>query len=595
MTTAVEVISQNEMFYDRICGDPKTIYIIKGNCILNGNVTIANGSVLKFEFDSSDKLNPTRGFISGNGTISGNQIIIEAPKGIQIFGDNINIQGVANDEISAHWFGAKGDGTTNDSNAIQKALNCSDSAFVVLENLTYKTENTIVIANKKRLCCKGTILSSADVAINLIGLDVQIDIRELKRNGVKSSSGANEYSGTGVLFSGNVWNSKISIDNILYFNIALELAPTNSATTVKYIGIQYCKISWIYIRANYGIYFDMVSKMDYVNDTEIHTWINENQFNGGRLNCNFGIFTKKADTNLVANANHKRVGVINGNVFNSIGFEGDVVKEGDPIEPSHFLCKAITLSNASHNNFNDIRLSEGYVDFNTTPPNHWIELDRCSYLNFSFKSQIPYKAISAQKCNNIKIEAQICDSGFGYISNFDCLHIINSNPTFSPLNSTDSDFSQTHMLATRNIVPSQEFNRFYVGSNASQESHVIENLNLEDLYKVQIGEFNTFSDKCYISVQDYSTLNISMSNILNQLSFKLPLLMICNISTGSQLRLNTTTKRCIISQSGLYHLRPTYNENIFEICAYSYDPTTNTPLTSVLDILSYSDFIPDIE
>ena len=28
MTTAVEVISQNEIFNNRICGDPKTIYII---------------------------------------------------------------------------------------------------------------------------------------------------------------------------------------------------------------------------------------------------------------------------------------------------------------------------------------------------------------------------------------------------------------------------------------------------------------------------------------------------------------------------------------------------------------------------------------
>ena len=590
MTTAVEVISQNDIFNNRICGDPKTIYIIKGNCILNGNVSIPNESVLKFEFDSSDVLNPTRGFISGNGTISGNRIIIEAPKGIQIFGDDIDIQGVANDEISAHWFGAKGDGSTNDSNAIQKALNSSNSAFVVLENLTYKTEHSIVITDKKRLCCKGTISSSANIAIELKGLDVEIDIRELKRHNGYYSMDSDDYAGTGVLFSGNVWNSKISIDNILYFNKALELAPTNSATTEKYIGIQYCKISWINIRAYYGIYFDMVTKMDYVNDTEIRTWINENQFNGGRLNCCFGIFTYKADTNLVADANHKRVGVINGNVFNSIGFEGDVIKKGDPIEPWHFLCKAITLSNASHNNFNDIRLSEGYVDFNTTPPTPWIDLDRCSYLNFSFKSQIPYKAISAQRCNNIKIEAQICDSGLGYISNYDCIHIINSNPAFSPLNSSDDVFNQTHILATRHMVPSIEFNGIYVKKNDNHESNNVENMNLEDLYKVQNGELTTFSDKCFISVCESSTLNISMENDLNQLSFRLPLLMICNVTPGSQIRLNTTTKRCIITESGLYHLRPTYNDNIFEIYAYTYDTATNTPITKVLNHLYIANF-----
>ena len=294
MTTLMEVISQNEIFNNRICGDPKTIYIIKGNCILDGNVSIPNGSVLKFEFDSSNVLNPTRGFISGNGTISSNQVIIEVPKGIQIFGDNIDIQGVANDEISAHWFGAKGDGTTDDTNAIQKALNSSKSAFVVLENLTYKTESPIVITNKKRLRCKGTILSSANVAIDLIGSDIELDITELKSSKASYESNVDTYQGTGVLFSGNVWNSKISIDNILFFNKAIGLVPTKSATTQNYIGIQYCQISWLYIRAMYGIYFDLVPNINYEEFPTFRTWINENQFNGGRLyllrNSKYGMY-----------------------------------------------------------------------------------------------------------------------------------------------------------------------------------------------------------------------------------------------------------------------------------------------------------------
>ena len=113
---------------------------------------------------------------------------------------------------------------------------------------------------------------------------------------------------------------------------------------------------------------------------------------------------------------------------------------------------------------------------------------------------------------------------------------------------------------------------------------------LEDLYKVQNGEFTTFSDKCYISVCESSTLNISMVNILNQLSFRLPLLMICNVTPGSEIRLNATTKRCIIKESGLYHLRPTYNDNIFEICAYTYDHCTNTPLTKVLRYFHIANF-----
>ena len=574
------IIKQNNILTNYIDSENQTLYIIKGECILTNDITLADNSILRFEIDSSNEDDIRIGSLKAEGdkeiNILCNRLIIDAHKGQHIFKGNIKIspkksnnenneyRGIVNEEISAHWFGAKGDGTTDDTNAIQKALDCSPYAFVVLENLTYKTESTITIYDNKRLRCKGTILSSAGVAIDLIGSDIELDITELKSSKANYESSVDTYQDTGVLFSGNVWNSKISIDNILFFKTAIGLVPTIKEEEIyndskNYIGIQYCQISWLYIRAMHGIYFNL-GNINYTKFPTFRTWINENQFNGGRLYCKYGIYSEKVCTKRIIKEN---VAVMNGNVFNSVAFEGSQASESNQI-----LCKAITLSNASHSNFNDIRLSEGYIDHKDLDglSNSWIELDRCSYLRFTFKSLIPYKAVNAQRCNNIRIEAQICDNGLGNNSNFDCLHIINADSEFSPLKPdslTNND--KTYIFASRHMVPSQEFKRIYVGSNgtqSSQESNVT--MNLEDLYKVTQNGITSFSDKCYISVYDSFTLNVSVTNNSENLSFKLPLMLICRILPGSTISLNSPVKSYQITQSGLYYIRPT--ENDFEIC-----------------------------
>ena len=79
--------------------------------MLTRDVALADGSVLKFE----------GGQINGKGTIKGNRIMIDAPR-YRIFGDNVKISGIANGEVSAHWWGAVGDGIAYDCGAIKRAL-----------------------------------------------------------------------------------------------------------------------------------------------------------------------------------------------------------------------------------------------------------------------------------------------------------------------------------------------------------------------------------------------------------------------------------------------------------------------------------------
>ncbi len=80
---------------------------------VNGTVTIPAGKIIKFE---------NNGRISGHGTINGG--IIQANYRSNIFDTTISINPTAVSlYFSAMWFGAKGDGNSNDYPSIQKSIN----------------------------------------------------------------------------------------------------------------------------------------------------------------------------------------------------------------------------------------------------------------------------------------------------------------------------------------------------------------------------------------------------------------------------------------------------------------------------------------
>lgn len=98
------------LFSQQMLLKENTIYIIQYDYDLNNSIVkIPNNSVLLF-----------KGGSLSNGTIVGNTTIIDAPQ-TKIFNYNIDIQGTWNiKEWYPEWYGAKGDGITDDSEAFNK-------------------------------------------------------------------------------------------------------------------------------------------------------------------------------------------------------------------------------------------------------------------------------------------------------------------------------------------------------------------------------------------------------------------------------------------------------------------------------------------
>lgn len=144
----VSSINKNILTQDMI-KKTNTRYIIQYDYDLNEEeITIPEGCTLDFQGGSFS-----------NGTINGNNTIISANL-VEVFATSLNFSGDWNIENAyPEWFGAKGDGITDDTNSIKLCL--SYFKKIILSNKIYKVSSTIEL-DSHTVTCYGEILSTIE-------------------------------------------------------------------------------------------------------------------------------------------------------------------------------------------------------------------------------------------------------------------------------------------------------------------------------------------------------------------------------------------------------------------------------------------------
>lgn len=133
------ILRKDKTFAEQLTQE-NTIYVIRYDFELDENITIPANCVLQFE----------GGSISGEHTITGQNTGIEAGL-VKIFGTNVTLGGSWNvAEAYPEWFGAKGDGVTDDTDCISdlfKVFSCAyfspDKVYCIKKQLSIDGSFTI--------------------------------------------------------------------------------------------------------------------------------------------------------------------------------------------------------------------------------------------------------------------------------------------------------------------------------------------------------------------------------------------------------------------------------------------------------------------
>lgn len=395
-----------------------TIFIIKYRCELNGLLELESHCVLDFQ----------GGYIASpnkDGVIVGSSTHIVSSK-YQIFYDITLSGSFINHTFPVEWFGQTGSSaySMDDSIAINTSLQNTKNVLprvpIELGSGNYNIRNSIVLDEKDQsIYCNGciTLLNKYIPAIVMKQSTHVVNINEIKcldtflwtnfKDEENEENGEEKVNTKGILMSGKVYNSIVNVNKLTGLTVGFELSP--SLDNGNIVGCQYNKISWQMCQCLTGIKItiDNTQRLSEGGGSTRCLWVNENQFFGGRLLCKYGIKITGYE---------KNPNLVNGNVFNCIGFEGE--KDG------RLMTLPIKISSARLNEFHDLRISESVVqtpveDEGDNPigfESTYIDLKNCEFMNFSIKSLIPFNFIKAENCRSITINGAITDIGKGSLS-----------------------------------------------------------------------------------------------------------------------------------------------------------------------------------
>ena len=341
---------------------------------------------------------------------------------------------IDNNTLNVKQFGAKGDGTTDDSDAIQDSIDfCVTNGYkIYIDSDTYLLGTGLDISNDNvMLTCDGTL----KIGSNITCLSVKGFYERIKINKMLSSS----RTGIGLKSTGKLGYSDIEVAFIDDFDKGISLDTSANSTG----GILYNYIKNNTIIANTGIYFN--ANTQYINNNFFYL----GYIGGGTAISSVAI----SDT-----------GEYNGNIFNNIGFEN--------------LTKCLDLNNFDDNTFKDFRIYESITG------SKFISLTNCK--NNLFKSDTTSAILQNNKIedNTTRTNANIFDCRITQYANVNSEYarkMLSYNNKFEVLENGNLDYKEWS-FANGNYNVSALGSLHAVTQFCTYNSEANTSIKLDDLY-----------------------------------------------------------------------------------------------------------------
>lgn len=390
-----------------------------------------------------------------------------------LFGKNVAVDCFTNALVHAEWFNDREAGMKDDE-VINKAmlsacgcpvtLECRDYYLYAPIEVLYVTDNPDYLyyggsnTARQTLISPGTLHVQGDFpAIDVYPPNVTLEINSIV--GKTGSGAGGKYLGTGIRLSGANYHLNISVNQMTSLNKGFEIFPDSKKeiwftykdekTQKEYkllepiglnrnAGIQYCKIDFQYIRADYCMYIDVYSK-NYIRDLGAGkyngtTWFNECQISGGCMTGDYGIYVKDKEEAQI-DKTFKDEYSMDGLMFSDITFQD-------------MTATALRLRRMQLVKFHNIdtRGSMPGTDGNGAylP---WFDFKNFKYSDIAFKGYIrPNRFKIAGEMVMVKANGYIIDDEGWYTTRFDTL-------VFMPVYDTSSKTYNPHMAATNSVQP----------------------------------------------------------------------------------------------------------------------------------------------
>lgn len=220
--------------------------------------------------------------------------------------------------VNVKWFGAKGDGVTDDTDAIKKAVEfCEQGKILYFPQGDYLTTDTIVIDKAIHLNMQGKIICNHDkTGIRYLSSKTSGTFGAIYDNGITINSSFNvirkkefsQISSSIGIEIVNCFNGKFDLKNITEHYLGVKLIAKKIGT--GYSAITYCNFRL----GRLNNYFENLRGI-----CEGSGWLTQNTFFGGNWTCD----NKESSTRHVTFENNG-TSVIDANLFFNCSFEGFV-------------------------------------------------------------------------------------------------------------------------------------------------------------------------------------------------------------------------------------------------------------------------------